>query len=992
MKINKHRKIFFLILPLILILGIFFLANFSWAEGWATTVVSDILSIFIFAFGLILGLVIRGLIYIASYQHFLDAQAVIIGWAMVRDIANMFFVVILMIIAFGTILHLENYNYKKWLPKLILMAILINFSKTICGLLIDVAQVVMLTFVNAFQAVGGANMTDMLGISKIVTMSNNSAGGGSFTTIVGAYVLGIIYLLVAVVVITTMMVILVMRLVMIWIYVVLSPLAYLLAAFPGGQKYASQWWSEFIKNLVVGPVLAFFIWLSLASLSGINNMTLSQKQISNINGQDTSYTTGVNNAANSGTGSSTSSNAPYAGTQASTPSALIAFVVGIGMLLGGLKISQEIGGAAGGIAGKGMARINKGANFVGNFGKKTVGNFVVGKAQAVGRSARNTALGAVSGLAKGAGYLAAGGKRKKNNKVSDTLKAMGNIGLNWRSDMITANKKRKQSKRQKFLEKVGMGETAMDATSNFLKTDTGKEVSTATTFGTTLAAAGGAIAGPVGAGIGAAVGFVGGGTLSHFTKGSKFQSWTSQTTQKAAANGSKEIANARQNVKSAANNASEFMRDSSGGTFYSNTGGQAKKTIEQLVSKHNPNAQTARNNLRDLINSGTTHNNEHNENFALGLANGLAAFKQGGGDVSSLQEIVQALNQNNGNSADSYGLRGATVDSLEGNVIAYRHSSQNGERGSGELEIDTLANNDKNKVEKNIVGVDFTKLKEQGVKIDSEAFGGNISGNSMKKISDALINEIDNAQSNLQNAKDHGEISDDDFDKRNTNLNKAKEKLTNPEGMKNLSLVNTASRDYGRQERMTTVYHEEMHKGGITDDSLAEGIAKSLMDNKLYGRNAQTGGRHATEIASFAKAMQDNGKGNGEIMTAVNQEIQSRVKTEGKNRADRVINKETGQKESESQATSEEGKPEAPTINTEDLQRKIDELSKKFNDFQLESPALAVSAGGAKAKNGLNASSLRLLFKKIITTNNHLIKRLSTPLEADVLLKNSEKA
>jgi hypothetical protein len=88
---------------------------------------------------------------VLSYQNFIGSEAVIQGWVIVRDLSNMFFVVILLVIAFATILHIENYNYKKWLPKLILMAVLINFSKTICGLLIDVAQIVMLTLLTLLK-------------------------------------------------------------------------------------------------------------------------------------------------------------------------------------------------------------------------------------------------------------------------------------------------------------------------------------------------------------------------------------------------------------------------------------------------------------------------------------------------------------------------------------------------------------------------------------------------------------------------------------------------------------------------------------------------------------------------------------------------------------------------------------------------------------------------------------------------------------------------
>ncbi len=349
MKLSADKKYLVRLTPLFLIFGIFFIGYNAHAD-WAVDILSGILSIFIWALGLILVLVIKGLVLIASYQHFIDSQAVILGWVIVRDICNMFFVVILMIIAFGTILHLEDYNYKKWLPKLILMAVLINFSKTICGLLIDITQVVMLTFVNAFKDIGGANLTEMLGITKIVQISGSA---GDVSTVVGAYVLGMIYLIVAIIVIVTMAMMLAMRLVMIWIYVVLSPAAYLMSAFPGGQKYASQWWSEFIKNLIVGPVLAFFIWLSLAALSNGNNFTatIDSANLQNANNQ----------AAKEGSAvGSGSINGAVAGSEASTPGSLIQFIVAIGMLVGGLMVTQQIGGAAGSMAGKGMSAIQKG--------------------------------------------------------------------------------------------------------------------------------------------------------------------------------------------------------------------------------------------------------------------------------------------------------------------------------------------------------------------------------------------------------------------------------------------------------------------------------------------------------------------------------------------------------------------------------------------------------------------------------------------------------
>ena len=364
MKKYKPVLLVVLVFALSFVLAPQALAGFS---DWAGEVVGGIIYVFIWTLGLVLILVMKGLLLIATYQNFISSGAVIEGWVVVRDLANMFFVVILLIIAFATILHLEDYNYKKWLPKLILMAILINFSKTICGLMIDVAQIIMLTFVNAFKDVAGGNLVDMLGIKSIVTIAEGSEDVG-FWAIVGAYILGLIYMIVALVVITTMMMVLAMRIVMIWIYVVLSPLAYLLSAFPGGAKYASEWWSEFIKNLVVGPVLAFFIWLSFAALQ-----TGQYTDVSQVVGSGDTSTTEQEAFANSiGTPTNETVDKPSMVTEASTPGVLIKFIIGIGMLIGGLKISQQIGGAAGSVAGKGMSKLSSmgtaTAGFVGRAG------------------------------------------------------------------------------------------------------------------------------------------------------------------------------------------------------------------------------------------------------------------------------------------------------------------------------------------------------------------------------------------------------------------------------------------------------------------------------------------------------------------------------------------------------------------------------------------------------------------------------------------------
>lgn len=422
-KLIKHLNIFKLNKKSVSVIGVFvflglFLAAPAFA-GWAVEIIGGLLGMLISGIGLILVLAINTLVKIAQYSHFINSGAVSNGWVVVRDFANMFFVVILLVIAFGTILNIEKYNYKKWLPKLIMMAVLINFSKTICGIFIDIAQIVMLTFVNSFSNIGSGSLINILGITDILQLDKD--GSASFWSIVGAYLLGLIYVIVSLIVIVTMIAMLAIRIVMIWIYVVLSPLAYLLAAFPGGQSYASRWWSEFTKNLIIGPVLAFFIWLSFVSLQNVDH--------SADYAYDTKAVGEMKSTVNTSGDSASTTN--DIGTVASTPSALIKFVIAIGMLVGGLKIAQEFGGAAGSMAGKGMNSLNK-AGKIGMAGAAAITGVRAAKGiaknyQAHRRGRReeryktmsNNVIGTVGKAKKAVGTGVVGGLQRVRNTFAD---------------------------------------------------------------------------------------------------------------------------------------------------------------------------------------------------------------------------------------------------------------------------------------------------------------------------------------------------------------------------------------------------------------------------------------------------------------------------------------------------------------------------------------------------------------------------------------------
>lgn len=387
MKIKFNKKLITSssILALVLVIFLFSTKSTSAKWDWGINLLGTIVSTIVSGLGWILSKLIGVLVYIAQYNDFIRSGAVTNGWMIARDISNMFFVVILLIIAFATILRVESYSYKKWLPKLILMAVLINFSKTICGLFIDLAQVIMLTFVNAFKDVGAGNLVDILGIKDWHTLKDIKQVSG--WEVMASFFLALIYVIIALITVAAMIGMLVMRIIMIWVYVVLSPFAYLLSAFPGGQKYAAQWWSEFTKNLIVGPVLAFFIWLSFASLSNMNSTAGSTGLGSNLRD---------NNAGKTAEGGGDITD-PQAG-EFGTSDLMVKFIVSIAMLIGGMKIASEIGGEAGSIAGKGLGKVKT----WGAAGAGAVGGFALAKAKGAGAAVGGVAK---AGIGTGLGYV-----------------------------------------------------------------------------------------------------------------------------------------------------------------------------------------------------------------------------------------------------------------------------------------------------------------------------------------------------------------------------------------------------------------------------------------------------------------------------------------------------------------------------------------------------------------------------------------------------------
>lgn len=244
--------------------------------GWITTIINAITA----TLGNLTLKVIEALVVpILQYNNFSSSDIITRGWSLVRDVVNMFVVIVLLVIAVATIVGYKKVAWEQALPQFLLAVILVNFSRTICGLLIDVSQVIMFTFVNALLDVAAGNFANMFHMQDFFEYSLTALYelDGSASPLTAAQQMGAAYisfvLFAAIFAIVFLLALVYLwRIVLLWVLVIMSPLTFFLGGLGGLFKFAEgasgEWWKKFTACLVLGPMLTFFLWLALASASG----------------------------------------------------------------------------------------------------------------------------------------------------------------------------------------------------------------------------------------------------------------------------------------------------------------------------------------------------------------------------------------------------------------------------------------------------------------------------------------------------------------------------------------------------------------------------------------------------------------------------------------------------------------------------------------------------------------------------------------------------
>lgn len=200
-----------------------------------------------------------------------NEELVLPAWRVVRDLVNMGIILGLVAIGIGTALRTANFEAKTALPRLIAVALLINFTPVILGLIIDSTNILMNFFVENTSA-GFQDFTHMLSTQVSAVYHTEGGLANQLSVLIILFVINLI----ASLIILLFAFLFMLRYIALWILIILSPLAFGAYIFPITRTIWNKWWSQFTQWCFIGVTGAFFLYLGhqmIALQTGPNKVT-----------------------------------------------------------------------------------------------------------------------------------------------------------------------------------------------------------------------------------------------------------------------------------------------------------------------------------------------------------------------------------------------------------------------------------------------------------------------------------------------------------------------------------------------------------------------------------------------------------------------------------------------------------------------------------------------------------------------------------------------
>lgn len=198
-------------------------------------------------------------------------------WEKFLSIANVILVIAFLVIIYSTATSdgLSNYDVKKMLPRIVILAIVINISFYVCAAIVDLCNIagrgVMALLISTSPGGEGLGLGE-----KIGTVVSNVATGvaGGIAGVVAGVILFVSIGPPAVLALIVIILALIFRGVALTMMVIISPIAIALYLFPSAamNKWHVKWRDAFIKMLLVYPMF-MAVWGGSKLISSVTAST-----------------------------------------------------------------------------------------------------------------------------------------------------------------------------------------------------------------------------------------------------------------------------------------------------------------------------------------------------------------------------------------------------------------------------------------------------------------------------------------------------------------------------------------------------------------------------------------------------------------------------------------------------------------------------------------------------------------------------------------------
>ncbi len=267
-------------------------------------------------------------------------------WVVVRDTFNLLFIFGLIFIGLKIIWNSEDSRARSSLSRLIVAALLINFSLFIAKFIVDFSNIAAIQVYSLIKTLpigsdpgwwtsGGGIASYVMHLTSLQSIGNIAETAGGY----GIMIMVFIFYVFTGLVFFAGAIMLVSRFIFLCLYLIFSPVMFLGHIMPNFESVTQRWWDGFLKNAFFAPAYLFCVYIALRILASAQG-TLTTESLSE--GLETigAGANAVTAGASAGAGDFSTTGATILFLVLSLGFMIAAIMAGQSMSMGGSKFSM----------------------------------------------------------------------------------------------------------------------------------------------------------------------------------------------------------------------------------------------------------------------------------------------------------------------------------------------------------------------------------------------------------------------------------------------------------------------------------------------------------------------------------------------------------------------------------------------------------------------------------------------------------------------------